>query len=336
MLLSVGVVIGSGATAYLAGRIAGPPNPTAAPATYTVSQGSLGRDLTLPASASWPVEGVVRAPAAGLVTEVRSQSGYLSSGSILMRVEERAVVLIPGEIPAFRTLTVGVRGRDVRALQEFLKGAGYRTDSDLSAYTSVTADAVRRWHRDLGLGNSPTVSLGDIVIVPSEWIARPMRWEPGVVAGQRLAAGDPILDVLGETPQVIVDFAGSMPAQLASGDRLVATFSSGQTRPMTLTDPVSQEGRTYSILRTAGPLCASQDCLALVPLAGDASVQAKFTLVPDTSGPLVPVAALRSDSAGKAFVVLEDGTRRGVEIVVVDGGMAVVSGVEAGDVLLLP
>ena len=336
LLLLVGMVIGSGATAYLAGRITAPAIPGAPPATYIVANGSLGRDLTLPASASWPVEGVVLAPAGGIVTEVTSQSGYVAPGTILMRVEERPVVVIAGDVPAFRDMAVGTRGRDVRALQQFLKSAGYQTDDDLSAYTSVTAEAVRRWQGDLGLGKSSRVVLGDVVIVPSDWLERPLRWEPTLLAGQRLTAGDVILAVLGRSPQILVDFAGSMPAQLAPGDSLVATFSSGRTRPMTLTDPVSNEGRTYSILEAAGPLCRGQDCLALVPLSGDPAVQAKFTLVPSTTGPIVPVGAIQSDGAANAFVVLEDGSRRKVEIVVVDGGLAVVTGVQVGEVLLLP
>ncbi len=335
-LLAIGVVIGATSSGYLATRAGVDAPSSPGPVTYTVGLGSLGRQLSMPATASWSVTDVVRSTVSGLVTQVVAMSGFLPAGTVLLKVDERPLILVPGVIPAFRPMAAGAVGRDVDALQRFLSDAGYRVNEDLTTFSAVTATAVRRWHRDLGLPATDTVALGEIVFVPPEALVRPLRWNAAISAGMQLSAGDPLLDVLSAAPQVEVDFGGSPPAQLVPPIEVDVAFADGEHRPLILQAFASEQGRTFSILVPAEPLCNAEACLQLVPPDGTGAATATFTLVPARSGPLVPVAAIRSDAGSHAFVELADGTRRDVSVAVADGGMAIVSGVEQGDVLLLP
>lgn len=85
-----------------------------------------------------------------------------------------------------------------------------------------------------------------------------------------------------------------------------------------------------------GPLCEPAACVSLVPPVGSSTLSVKFTLVPPTSGPLVPALAIQTDRVGGSFVVLADSTRRSIRVVAVDGGLAIVDGLDVGETIALP
>lgn len=78
------------------------------------------RTLRMPATAAWMVVAQIRAQAGGVITEVVADSGLLTPGDVLLRIDERPVIVLAGEIPAFRELRRGVIGRDVAAVHRYL------------------------------------------------------------------------------------------------------------------------------------------------------------------------------------------------------------------------
>jgi HlyD family secretion protein len=76
----------------------------------------------------------------------------VGQGQLLVTVAERPVFLFAGPIPAFRTMSPGVRGSDVAQLQTGLAAAGYGVGSDASgAYGPGTAAAVAALYRASGV-----------------------------------------------------------------------------------------------------------------------------------------------------------------------------------------
>lgn len=213
---------------------------------------------------------------------------------------------------------------------------GYQVGGDLNRFDAATAAAVRSWHQKVGLPNSDAVPLGEVIFVPTSALDRPLRWSKAIAPGVRVSPGDPLLEVLSTTPQVVVEFGGSPPAQLSPPIGADVAFIDGTRRTMTMQSVVTDKGRTWSALVPVGSLCEVAACPLLVPLDRDSGVTATFTLVPKSAGSLVPVAVVRSDAASQSFVVLADGRRRDVSIKVADGGLAIVAGVAPGDILLLP
>lgn len=331
--------IGLAAGGYVFGRLT--PMSAAAdpePRTYRVQAGTLGRAINFPAVASWEVEGIVYAPAGGVVTEIVARSGPLKAGDIVLRLDERPIVLLAGPIPAFRDLAMGVRGRDVAALNRFLAGLGYRVRAGDPRYTSATRSAVKAWQKSLRLPATGIVRLGDVVFAePTVLSSQPFRPASGVAVGAPINPGTPILERLGATPNIVIEFGGSPPEQVSVGLQGVATFPSGRQACVALSAIRIEEGRTVAEVSGAGgPLCAADACLGLVPASGETRITVEFTLVPEVTGPQLPAAAVQSDAGGQAFVELADGIRRPVEVVVASGGLVIVRGVEPGDVVILP
>ena len=339
LLLSLGAAIGAGAVSVVSSRLgdtadAAPP----APVTTVVRVVTLGRTIRQVASASWRVVGQVYAPSDGLVTAL-STTGSWRAGDVVMRMAERPVILVPGAVPAFRDLTPGVRGRDVMALQDYLASLGYEVNGDRGLYTATTGAAVSAWQRATDQAVTGRIALGDILVVAMKSAdAVVLRWREGIAAGARVIAGMPILDRLADAPTLEIDLRGSVPGQLGEGIAGVATFTDGTTRSVVVGPVQTLEGRTWADLLPAddGPMCLPERCPALVPPTGITSVDATFTLVPATTGPAVPVAAVQSAADESAFVVLADGQRVPVRVVVASDGLAIVEGVEAGQAVQIP
>jgi peptidoglycan hydrolase-like protein with peptidoglycan-binding domain len=332
-----GLLIGILASAYVIDRRSLSPDASPGVTSFVVEQGTLGRDLRLPAVSSWPVLGTIRSPAGGLITEIVSPSGLLEAGDIVLRVNERPMVLIPGEIPAFRDMSVGIRGRDVAALNSYLIELGYVIGDEADRFSEATEEAVRVWQEDLGLQATGVVTLGDVLIVDPGALEAPFRWTDSVDSGASLAAGSPILERLGESPELTVELGGSSLPQLEVGLQGVAHFPNGGQRDVSVAAFESSQGHQTAILAAEnGSLCVIADCVSLVPPVGETAVDVEFILVPTTTGPMLPVAAIQTDAAGRAFVQLADGTRRPVSVKVASGGLAIVDGVLVGEAIALP
>jgi hypothetical protein len=336
-VLLVGALIGLAAGRYVIDRPTVAVDDVVPPETLTVEEGTLGRTLRLPAIAAWDVAETIQSSVAGVITEVVAPAGLLKPGSVLLRIDERPVVLLPGDIPAFRELRVGTTGRDVAALQGYLASLGYKVDRSSTRYSSVTAAAVRRWQEALGTPQTGVVALGDVVFIPDAALGSPLRWTDAVAVGSTLGAGAPILEQLASAPTLTIEFGGSAPAQLEAGVVGEVAFPDGARRTVSLSTIHQDLGRTWATLDPVDEtLCAGADCLEIVPPNGETPIDVTFTLVPETTGPLVPVAAVQSDAAGQAFVQLPDGTRRTVTVRVASGGSAIVVGISVGDEIVLP
>jgi peptidoglycan hydrolase-like protein with peptidoglycan-binding domain len=106
--------------------------------------------------------------AAGTITAVVPDDTELFEGDILYYVDGEPVVLLYGELPAWRTLDTRVEGADVEQLETALVRLGYDEDGDVTVdeeYTSATADMVERWQEDIGLEVTGTVPLGSVIFV---------------------------------------------------------------------------------------------------------------------------------------------------------------------------
>lgn len=332
--------LGASAGAYVAAQAANQSlDPPHRPATYVVESGSLGRTVTFPGIARWDVAGIVFAPAGGVVTDLNAEAGAISPGAVLIRLNERPMVAVPGDVPAFRALAEGVAGRDVRALNAYLASLGYSVDAGSGLYDDSTVLAVRAWQEQLGVPASGEVELGDIIFLSPQFIdGPPFRLASELTVGAMVSQGVPLLERLESIPAAVIEFGGIPPDEVAPGLSGVATFSSGDRVEITVGEASNIEGRT--LVQLIGPageaVCAPSECIELVPPVRDVSLSVELTLVPGTSGAVVPSAAILSDASGDPFVTLADGTRRDVEILVSDGGLTIARGLQPGDELRLP
>jgi peptidoglycan hydrolase-like protein with peptidoglycan-binding domain len=170
--VTAGVALGGGALgAALVGGDGGDATADSSRSTATASierrdlveretvDGTLGysdaRQVTnrMPGAITWT-------PKAGSVVKINRR---------LYEVDGRKVYLLDGSYPAYRPLTPGVGGRDVRQLERNLRSLGFdkgramRVDGTWDFATTI---AVRRWQRSKGLPETGWIEAGQVVFQP--------------------------------------------------------------------------------------------------------------------------------------------------------------------------
>jgi peptidoglycan hydrolase-like protein with peptidoglycan-binding domain len=306
------------------------------PATYQVVEATVGRSSTFAGSATWPTTAQVYGAAEGTVTSVDVSAGQsVSAGDRLYSVDLRPIVVAAGQVPSFRELSSGMSGADVRQLNQFLHDTGYLTGSVRETFTSATSSAVKRWQRDLGLERTGVVLAGDLLFLPS----LPAR----VSLTEEVATGSPAdpakaaVEVLGDAPHFsfAIDSNSDAPAvgsvvEVSYGD-LAWT---GVVAALSARDDM-QSGLIAEVTAPDGASLCGETCAELPLDLGDGSLSYRVQVVPEQSGPTVPISALGTASDSSVFTLTEDGARLNVEILVTDGSRAVVSGVDVGQTIRL-
>ena len=141
--------------------------------------------------------------AGGVITEIVAAGETIEQGDVLYRVNGEPVVVMYGDIPAYRTLrdlSDNMTGTDVLQLEEALVALGYDPDSLASVdeeFTDYTETMVERWQEDLGVEETGFVALGSIIFIPesAEVLAVAAEVGDSVNASQpvvTIATGDPL------------------------------------------------------------------------------------------------------------------------------------------------
>jgi hypothetical protein len=274
--------------------------------------------------------------AGGVYTSLPDSADKVGCGGVLYRVDDRPVLLLCGALPAYRSLHVGLKGRDVRQLNRNLqvRGAG-------DAFTTRTEQALRVLQRKKGVGVTGALAIADAVFLPEAVrIAK--------VNGQLGGSARPGAAVLGATSDklyVRVDLDASQQGEVHKGDR--AQIALPGNTPVT--------GRVAGFGRVAQVEQGSQAVAATIPTfinlddpaKADGLDQAPVDVDITTKGVdnalSVPVTALVGKSGGGfAVEVVRAGGRR--ELVAVKlglfdtgGGRVQVEGeLRAGDAVVVP
>jgi peptidoglycan hydrolase-like protein with peptidoglycan-binding domain len=100
----------------------------------------------------------VQSPLQGRITWLPTAGQVIGRGGTLLSVNNQAVQLLYGSVPAWRDLAKGVDdGPDVKQLEHNLVALGYDPDHQLTVddhYTAATAAAVKRWQQARGLAQT--------------------------------------------------------------------------------------------------------------------------------------------------------------------------------------
>lgn len=326
---AAGVLVAGG---YWAGRVTlSPPvaaNVEVETALLTVDEATVGRSLSLNVTVERPFVAVATNGLAGTVTSVATLD-QVDIGDVLYSVNTVPVRAVVGDTPFWRDLSFGAVGDDVAQLQQALAELGYYAGEPDGRFQGSTAQAVREWQRALGLQVTGTVALGEIVAVPE--LPAALQLADGIATGVRVAGGEPAVSAAtGEVRFRLV--VSSNQAGLIPPDATVAVAHDDQFWPAVLGESVSAEDGNIHFTLTApdGGLVCGGDCDRL-PAVERTSLRAQVTIIPEVSGPAVPVAAVHTDPDGTAWVRMADGTRREVTVLGSSGGVAVVDGLATGE-----
>jgi hypothetical protein len=304
------------------------------PVLYRVVTGTVSRIQSFTAQAVWERVPAGRNSAAGIVTTVDVSAGDdVVPGQRLYSINLRPVFAAQGTVPMFRSLGKGATGTDVLQLQRLLKQLDFLVGPVSGTFTSATDQSVRAWQRKNKVDVDGIVRVGDVVFLP----AVPARVAPTdrLTVGEMLSGGEPVIDTLSSAPVFTVtlsqDQAPLVPLSGAAILHAGTTSWSGDIAT-SATTPVGELVLTIEGASGA-PLCGGE--CDLVPTGDVTNYRVDLVSVPETSGPLVPAAALKSKPDGSVFVVGGSGDEIAVTILAAADGRAVVAGVEPGQELRL-
>ena len=189
------------------------------------------------------------APIAGTVTALPSEGSVVGQSQALIEVEGQPVVVLLGEIPAYRTLTVGVSGRDVQQFEDSLAALGFGDVNGFEAdgdFDAATARAAAAWQTSIGQRPDGVVNFGDVYFTPA-----PVRIGQNLVSvGNAVFDGTPIMALSAEETYVTVELSTDDQDLIAVGDAVIVKLPSGVEEQATVTEIGSvvlanQQGDTY-------------------------------------------------------------------------------------------
>ena len=140
---------------------------------------------------SEPATLTIRAQAAGIVTSLPGVDDVLAFNDETYRIDDLPVLVLPGAIPAWRTMDEGDTGLDVAQLETALVALGFDpgslvVDEFFTAYTDSMVDA---WQESVGLEIDGRFSLADAFFTPTA----PTVSQLLVAVGDSVSPGTPLM-----------------------------------------------------------------------------------------------------------------------------------------------
>ncbi|MFE2163540.1 peptidoglycan-binding protein [Streptomyces sp. NPDC059447] len=214
---------------------------TLPPATAKVTRQTLLDTQTETGKLSYGESTTLAGKPAGTVTSLPAPGSVVKRGQELYRVDNTPVVLMYGTLPAYRALTVGTEGTDVKQFEQNLWDLGYRGFTVDDEYTDATATAVKKWQKAIGLPESArtgTVDLGRVAYAPDAVRVDAVK----ASLGDAVKPGDAVLTHTGTLRRATVELAVS-DVRLAVKDAAVTVkLPDGKTVNGKITDTRSKVG----------------------------------------------------------------------------------------------
>jgi hypothetical protein len=150
-------------------------------------------------------------------------------GEELYRVDDVPVLLLCGDVPAWRSLHAGMEGPDVRQLNRNLVALGYATEDELDPqsdrFGAATSYALGELQEDRGLDWSGSLELGDAVFLPG-----PLRIaKVTATLGTSAKPGAPIGQATSTRRRVEVDLRTTQASSVDVGDAAMITLPDNRT-----------------------------------------------------------------------------------------------------------
>jgi hypothetical protein len=255
--------------------------------------------------------------ARGTYTRLPDAGDMVDCGDVLYRVNDRPVLLLCGSTPAYRSLSEGDTGRDVRELNANLVHLGYATRARLDPssrhFGAETASALESLQSRLGEARTGSLGLGDAVFLPrSVRIAR----VTGELGGSA-RPGAHAMDATSATLEVQVALDPSQQDEVKAGDRVRITLPGNKS----VTGKVDRLGRVARVPAGQDDNAGGATIPAYIRLDDPekargldrAPVQVEITTKGVAGVLSVPVTAIVGKAGGGfAVEVLRAGGRRGL------------------------
>jgi hypothetical protein len=296
---TVAVVAAAGTALAVVGPFGGPApaasGNAAGTSLQTIIRQTLESQTSVDATLGYAGHYGVVGKGGGTITWLPAAGRVIRQGQVLYRVDNGTpVFLLYGTVPAWRALSEGLSGADVRQLNRDLVNLGYANGADISAvgwdyFSWETAYALELLQEHLGLTQTGTLPLGQAVFLPSALRVTNLT---GSLGGP--AAGTVLL---GTSTRRVVTIAldASQQSEVTVGDKVRITLPDGQVTPGVVSSvgSVATGGSNPTITVQVTP----SDRRAVGTL-DEAPVTVSITTASAPDALVVPVDALLATSAG--------------------------------------
>lgn len=260
------------------------------------------------------------------MTGVPGVGDVIEPGDVLYTVDGKPTILLPGSAPAWRTLESGVIGPDVAQLETYLSGLGHDVGTIDDTYSATTTSAVAAWQQSLGVDDTGTLVLGDVVFAPGSVTVTAVH----VSVGDDIAGGDPVLDVAGTELQ----------ATLTVEPEHVGLVQPGQQFELSIRGGSSVTGIIASVVANprGGAIAVAslteQPDIAVAPI----DITARREAVAADTVLTIPATALVKLDRGGYAVRSDTGALVDVEVVASSGSTVAIQStkLQAGDLVRSP
>lgn len=304
------------------------PYPTS---TATVTRQDLASETPVNATLGYAGDYSVVNQASGTLTALPQLGEVVSEGQVLYEVNGEPVILLYGSTPAYRNLSEGtstaVTGPDVAKLNADLVALGYATSSEIptgsDVFSSGTQVGVEKLQSALGLTANGTLSLGQVVFLPSAARITTIS----ATLGASAPAGQAIMSATSTTRVVTVDLDAAQQSEVKTGDHVSITLPNNQTTPGVVTS-VGTVATSSSSSPSAG---VSGSSSSNSPNSGGSSGAASATIIVLVSP--TDAAATGTWDQAPVTVAITTASVKGVLAVPVDALLALSDGGYAVEVV---
>ena len=197
----------------------------------TVTEQPLSSQTLVSATLGYAGNYAVADQTPGTITDVPALGASVREGQGLYQLGGSWLALLYGPVPAYRSLSEGMSGSDVRELNAALVALGDATslqlDPSSTYFSSSTAAALERLQAQLALPQTGNLPLGQAVFLPTA--ARVT--ELAAVEGYPLQPGSPGLQASSTKRQVVIALDATQQADVRVGDRVTITLPDNSTTP---------------------------------------------------------------------------------------------------------
>lgn len=171
----------------------------------------------------------------GTFTALPAVGQTVSQGQGIYSVSGLPVPLLYGSVPAYRTLSQGMTGTDVKQLNADLVSLGYANSSELDPssdeFSSATATALDKFQSHYGLTETGALPLGQAVFEPTALLVSSVS----ATLGTAVQSGAPVLQSTSTVRQVVAQVDANEEADVAPGAKVSIVLPNSQTTPGVVT-----------------------------------------------------------------------------------------------------
>jgi peptidoglycan hydrolase-like protein with peptidoglycan-binding domain len=293
-------------------------NPASVPTTTAaVSRGTATQRIRIPGTYGFDgAYTVVHQAPPGILTGAADAGTRVERGGVLYAVDNQAVRLLYGRLPAYRDFRAGMTGGpDVRQLEQNLVHLGLDPLRQITVdnrFTAATGAAIRRWQASWGLPaarRTGILSLGQVVFLP---VALRVN-EVTAAVGTAVGPNEPVLAASSTARVVTAQVGADRQAFVEVGDEVMVSLPGASPVPgkVLQTGRVANVGEQTDNGRPPGPATITVTIGITVP-NGTRDLDQAPVLVDIASSVrknvlLVPVAALLARPGGGYQVRLASG-----------------------------